>query len=264
MTDEELNTALYKKMFAEQEKYREWLLGQPPEEVLNHSYEYTMREDILLSLEYDDIDGALAQALLASPSPLEDVFQAFESVEDGHMAAIRDCIIDRAGKELEKQRMAPVYTQPPDYAREHGELDKYRESKRLNVLCKEAIEQTVRDNYKDNRLDADAVWRDVTAQFGSKRAAFVLAMTVREKDYDGRFSRENKAWAKSQPLPPDPEHRGLYCSYVVDKAHPVLTDALVTHARRELERQKKPSVKEKLQSAETPPRTEVKAAAPEL
>ena len=89
-------------------------------------------------------------------------------------------------------------------------------------------------------------------------------MTVREKDYDGRFSRENKAWAKSQPLPPDPEHQGLYCSYVVDKAHPVLTDALVTHARRELEREKKPSVMVKLQSAETPPRSAAKAAVPEL
>ena len=178
------------------------------------------------------------------------------------MAAIRDCIIDRAGKELEKQRTAPVYTQPPDYAREHGELDEYRESSRLNVLCKEAIEQSVRDNYRGNRLDADAVWRDVTAQFGGKRAAFVLAMTVREKDFDGRFTRENKVWAKSQPLPPDPERRGRYCSYVVDKAHPVLTDALVTHARRELE--KKPSVKEKLQSAEKPPRPAAKAAVPEL
>ena len=29
MTNEELNTALYKKVFAEQEKYREWLLSQP-------------------------------------------------------------------------------------------------------------------------------------------------------------------------------------------------------------------------------------------
>lgn len=85
-----------------------------------------------------------------------------------------------------------------------------------------------------------------------------------QKDYDGRFSRENKAWAKTQPLPPDPEHRGLYCSYVVDKAHPVLTDALVTHVRRELECQKKPSVMEKLQSAETPPRSAAKAAVPEL
>lgn len=181
---------------------------------------------------------------------------------DRHLAAWQE--LDRAGKELEKQRTAPVYTKPPDYAREHGELDQYRESKRLNVLCKEAIEQAVRDNYRDNRLDADAVWRDVTAQFGAERAAFVLAMTVREKDFDGRFSRENKAWAKSQPLPPDPEHRGRYCSYVVDKAHPVLTDALVTHARRELEREKKPSVMVKLQSAETPPRSAAKAAVPEL
>ena len=47
MTNEELNTALYKKVFAEQEKYREWLLSQPPDEILNHCYEYTVREDIV-------------------------------------------------------------------------------------------------------------------------------------------------------------------------------------------------------------------------
>ena len=54
MTNEERNTALYQKMFAEQEKFRDWLKGQPPEEVLNHAYEYTIREDILMSLEYHD------------------------------------------------------------------------------------------------------------------------------------------------------------------------------------------------------------------
>lgn len=37
MNNERLNTALYKKMFAEQEKYRDWLLSQPPEEILNHT-----------------------------------------------------------------------------------------------------------------------------------------------------------------------------------------------------------------------------------
>ena len=44
MTNEELNTALYEKMFSEQETYRAWLLAQPPEEILNHTYEYTVRE----------------------------------------------------------------------------------------------------------------------------------------------------------------------------------------------------------------------------
>ncbi|MBD8932547.1 MAG: DUF3848 domain-containing protein [Lachnospiraceae bacterium] len=46
MTNAELNTALYQKMFAEQETCREWLLSQPSEEILNHTYEYTVREDI--------------------------------------------------------------------------------------------------------------------------------------------------------------------------------------------------------------------------
>ena len=46
MTNEELNTALYEKMFAEQEKYRDWLLSQPPKEILHHTYEYTVREDM--------------------------------------------------------------------------------------------------------------------------------------------------------------------------------------------------------------------------
>ena len=64
MTNEELNTALYQKMFAEQETYRKWLLEQPPEEILKHTYEYTVREDILLSLEYHDLTDAQTNALM--------------------------------------------------------------------------------------------------------------------------------------------------------------------------------------------------------
>ena len=70
MTNEELNTALYEKMFAEQETYRAWLLSQPSEEILNHAYEYTMREDILMSLEYHDLPDAQAKALLKCLVPL--------------------------------------------------------------------------------------------------------------------------------------------------------------------------------------------------
>ena len=65
MTNEELNTALYKKMFAEQEKYREWLLSQPPDEILNHCYEYTVREDIVLALEEYDLSDIYAMSVLA-------------------------------------------------------------------------------------------------------------------------------------------------------------------------------------------------------
>lgn len=254
---------LLTKMHSEFAEYEAWLSQQPASVILENAFQYTTKQDILMHAESVDLSPSQLEMLLHMKSPLEEVFETYRNTDsDFLMIEMHDAMETCADDAMAVQRTAPVYTKPPDYARERGELDEYRESKRLNVLCKEAIEQSIMDNYRDNRLDADAVWRDVTAQFGAKRAAFVLAMTVREKDYDGRFSRENKAWAKSQPLPPDPEHRGLYCSYVVDQAHPILTDALVTHARRELE--KKPSVKEKLQSAETPPKSAMKVSVPEL
>lgn len=55
MNTETINTQLYEKMFAEQERYRDWLLHQPPKEILNHTYEYTTREDILMTLEDNDL-----------------------------------------------------------------------------------------------------------------------------------------------------------------------------------------------------------------
>lgn len=96
MTNEKLNTALYHKMFAEQDKYRVWLLAQPPEEILNHAYEYTTREDILLSLEYNDLSDRQAIALLKSPCPLADVFKDFEKRETDHMSDIWDTVECRA------------------------------------------------------------------------------------------------------------------------------------------------------------------------
>jgi hypothetical protein len=88
LTNEELNTALYEKMFSEQETYRAWLLAQPPEEILNHTYEYTVREDILMSLEYNSLPNTQVQALLKSPSPLADVFAAWEDRETSCMEEI--------------------------------------------------------------------------------------------------------------------------------------------------------------------------------
>ena len=96
MANEELNTALYKKVFAEQEQYRDWLLSQPPDEILNHCYEYTVREDIVLALEEYDLSDKQCMALLKLPSPLADVFKDFEKRETDHMDNIRDTIECRA------------------------------------------------------------------------------------------------------------------------------------------------------------------------
>lgn len=75
MANEELNTALYQKVFAEQEQYRAWLMNLPPGEILDHCYEYVVREDIVLSLEEHDLSDKQCKALLKSPLPVGGCFQ---------------------------------------------------------------------------------------------------------------------------------------------------------------------------------------------
>ena len=108
MTNEQLNTALYEKMFAEQEKFRKWLLGQAPEEILNHTYEYTVREDILMSLEYHDLSDSQAQALMLSPAPLADIFKRWEKQETDYMDNIWDTIQSCANEEAAQQEQPGV------------------------------------------------------------------------------------------------------------------------------------------------------------
>lgn len=252
MTNEERNTALCQKMFAEQEKFRDWLKGQPPEEILNHAYEYTIREDILLSLEYHD----LSDALMKSPCPLADIFQDFEKRETDHMDVIWDCLESRADTILEEQRRTlretPVYPYPASHAQEHGELEQYRASNRANFACKEAIEAAIREHYHDNQLDSQSAAQVVNA-FGLGRTLFVLANTVQQKDWDARFSNGNKEWAKTIPIQKNPDAWGTdrNCQFVVN-SHSGLTDLFLSTVRQEYcqkqEKAHKPSVRAKLQN----------------
>ena len=104
MTNEELNTRLYEKMFAEQELFRDWLLSQPPAEILNHAYEYTVREDILMSLEYNDLEDSQARALLKSGKPLKQIFERWEDKETSHMENIWDTVQEQARAAEAKQK----------------------------------------------------------------------------------------------------------------------------------------------------------------
>ena len=96
-----------------------------------------------------------------------------------------------------------LYIYPASYVREHGELEQYRASYKANIACKEAIEQAIADHYRDNRLGTEAV-HQVLEQFGYDRMFYVLAGTVRQKYWDGRISRDNKAWAKTIPVYENP------------------------------------------------------------
>ena len=244
------NTALYEKMAAEQDKFRDWLKSQPPEEILKHTYEYTVREDILMAMEELDLPQSRAAALLASPSPLADVYKEFSDRETSYMDVVRDSIEQRAEAALDAQRELPLYRHDAAYAREQGNLDLYRASRRANIACKEAIEQAVYQNYDGKRL-LDGTAAKVIQQFGTERVMYVLANTIQQKEWDGRFNFYNKEWAKTVDIPPNPDSFGFErnCEFVVD-SHAGLTDLFVSQARREVERQPRLSVREQIERAQ--------------
>lgn len=253
MTQEELNQALFDKADAEMEKFKSWLLAQPPEEILNHAYVYSVKQDILLGLDSADLSEEQASALLQSLTPLEDIYKALDKWDVNMMVDIMECIESRADAVIAANRLQaeiPLYPHPASFAREQGELEQYRASNRANVACKEAIEAAIREHYHENSLDSQAAAQVVNA-FGLDRTLYVLANTVQQKNWDERFSPGNKEWAKSIPIQrnPDPWGTDRNCRFVVD-SHSGLIDLFLSTVRRECcqeqEKASRPSVRAKL------------------
>lgn len=148
----------------------------------------------------------------------------------------------------------PVYKQSAEYAIEHDELPAYRESFRVNMACRDALETAIHESYHDYCLDAGKASAQVAAQFGMERVAYVLANTVRAFDHDGRISRDNKAWAQTIPVCTDADEWGHERSryFLVSQVNPGLVNLLVSRVREELAKEKaapekRPSVLEKIQ-----------------
>lgn len=104
MNETDYNKLLYEKMKTEQDKFREWLFTQEPSEILNHTYEYTMREDIVMYMEELELSQKQAKALYKSPCPLRDVYEEFKDREVEHMDTIRDSIETEADKSIRREK----------------------------------------------------------------------------------------------------------------------------------------------------------------
>lgn len=78
-------------------------------------------------------------------------------------------------------------------ARKRNELSLWRESHKTNIACRGAIEDAIRQNFDGMYLNEDCLAPVLTA-YGYKRTERVLAATLQELSWDGRFSPANKQW----------------------------------------------------------------------
>ena len=139
----------------------------------------------------------------------------------------------------------PLYPHIAAYAREHGELEQYRASLQANIACKNAIEAAIRQHFDGMHLNEAAV-TEVVSAYDKERICYVVANTLQQKSWDGRFSPSNKEWAAqfeiAAAVRPDYDSRG---AFVVD-SHPAVLDGFTSLLRRGCE---KPSLYERMEKA---------------
>ena len=99
-----------------------------------------------------------------------------------------------------------LYPYTAKEARERGELELWRANFRTNCACAGAIELAIHKGFDGMHLSTDCA-KSVIDQYGYKRVGFVLANTLQEQSYDGRYHETNKQWSRSVFVPEDGGHR---------------------------------------------------------
>ena len=122
---------------------------------------------------------------------------------------------------------AYLYPYSAKEARERNELSLWRESHRANIACRDAIEDAIRRSFDGMHLDKDCTSL-VLEKYGYKRTAWVLANTLHELKWDGRFSHANKQWAERRYIPQDERHN----AEITVRSHPAVLDGFVTFYRK--------------------------------
>ena len=122
-----------------------------------------------------------------------------------------------------------MYPYTAKEARERGELELWRANFRTNCACAGAIELAIRKGFDGMHLWADCA-KSVIDQYGYKRVGFVLANTLQEQSYDGRYHETNKKWSRTIFIPEDGGHRHTF----LINSHPAVLDGFVSEYRAEL------------------------------
>ena len=146
--------------------------------------------------------------------------------------------LDKILSEIQRTKAhayTPVYRHTAAYARESGELEAWRASHRENIACCEAIDKAIAKHFDGAHLDRQAL-STVFDAYGAERVYYVLANSVITKEYDGRFSRDNRAWAQAENVAVERTEFGYTRNdEFACRSHPAVLDGYIQMARRETE-----------------------------
>ena len=147
------------------------------------------------------------------------------------------------------------------YKQEQAEEAMQKEQEKLEhgtrLECKEAIEKAIAENFDGATLPRDTA-KGVIEQYGKERVEYVLANTITHLSHDGRFSVNNKEWAKGIVLSAEWNTRDLIVT-----SHPAVLDGFTNQARRYQELDRETEKQPVPEREETETISEGEAKAPE-
>ena len=147
------------------------------------------------------------------------------------------------------------------YKQEQAEKAMRKEQEKLEhgtrLKCKEAIEKAIAENFDGTTLPRDTA-KGVIEQYGKERVEYVLANTITHLSHDGRFSVNNKEWAKGIVPSAEWNTRDLIVT-----SHPAVLDGFTNQARRYQELDRETEKQPVPEREETETISEGEAKAPE-
>lgn len=121
-----------------------------------------------------------------------------------------------------KKEPLPLYKESLAYAKDNGEISKWRESFDETRRCAGALQKLIAENHADMSLKTKPVIESAVAEFGAERVSLVLASTIQMRTGDGRISPANREWANGIEVPQDG-----YTNRILVNSHSCLIDGVV-------------------------------------
>ena len=136
-----------------------------------------------------------------------------------------------------------IYKNSLKYAKENGELERYRESMNLCDECGTFISHSIAENFNNNYLDVKKVTAEAAGKYGFERAMLMLALRVDSLKYDWRFTADNKEWAQKLLADyPNAEEIRKTADRTLGTAHPVLLNAVTEELRSDFRERNKQEI----------------------
>ena len=103
MNNEQLREKLYSRMNSELAEFERELLQKSPQQILDRSYEYISKRNIVTEIEYDrNLSNEQLKAMLKLKAPLETLYDEWLSTDCSDSQMIRDVIYDFSSEEAER------------------------------------------------------------------------------------------------------------------------------------------------------------------